>query len=52
MFQRCFKKNIDVDVSDDVLQNAKHRAYDASNNVNRPPLPEGPKTRSWGPEGP
>ena len=27
-----------VDVFDDVLQNAKHRAYDASNDVNRPPL--------------
>ena len=38
MFWRCFWKNIDVDVFDDVLQNAKHRAYDASNDVNRPPL--------------
>ena len=28
------KKNIDVDVFDDVLQNAKHRA----NDVDRPPL--------------
>ena len=39
---RCFgdvsEKNFDVDVFDDVLQNAKHRAYDASNDVNRPPL--------------
>ena len=34
-----FLNNIDVDVFDDVLQNAKHRAYDASNDVNRPPLP-------------
>ena len=34
MFWRCFQKNIDVDVFDDVLQNAKHRA----NDVNRPPL--------------
>ena len=33
------KKNIDVDVFDDVLQNTKHRANDASNDVNRPPLP-------------
>ena len=32
------KKNIDVDVFDDDLQNAKHRANDASNDVNRPPL--------------
>ena len=32
------KKNIDVDFFDNVLQNAKHRAYDASNDVNRPPL--------------
>ena len=38
MFWRCFWKNIDVDVFDDVLQNAKHRANDASNDVNRPPL--------------
>ena len=29
---------IDVDVFDDVLQKAKHRANDASNDVNRPPL--------------
>ena len=39
MFWRFFWKNIDVDVFDDVLQNAKHRANDASNDVNRPPLP-------------
>ena len=32
------KKNIDLNVFDDVLQNTKHRANDASNNVNRPPL--------------
>ena len=30
-----FKKTIDVDVVDDVLQNAKHQAKDASNDVNR-----------------
>ena len=30
MFWRCFRKTIDVDVFDDVLQNAKHCAYDAS----------------------
>ena len=34
IFWRCFWKNINVDVFDDVLQNAKHRA----NDVNRPPL--------------
>ena len=34
------RKNIDIDVFDDVLQNTKHRANDASNDVNRPPLPE------------
>ena len=34
----CFGKNIDVDVFDDVLQNAKHRANDASNDINRLPL--------------
>ena len=34
MFWRCFWKNTNVNVFDDVLQNAKHRA----NNVNRPPL--------------
>ena len=39
MFWRCFWKNIDVNVFDDVLQNTKHRANDASNDVNRPPLP-------------
>ena len=38
---RCFdnfleKKN--VDIFGDVLQNAKHQANDASNDVNRPPL--------------
>ena len=38
MFWRCFWKNINVDVFDDVLQNTKYRAYDASNDVNRPPL--------------
>ena len=43
MFWRCFWKNIDVDVFDDVLQNAKHRAYDASNDVNRPPLGDTPE---------
>ena len=37
-FGDVFEKNIDVDVFDDVLQNTKHRAYDASNDVNRPPL--------------
>ena len=37
-FGDVFEKNIDVDVFDDVLQNAKRRAYDASNDVNRPPL--------------
>ena len=37
-FSDVFEKNIDVDVFDDVLQNAKHRANDASNDVNRPPL--------------
>ena len=39
-FDDVFEKNIDVDVFDDVLQNAKHRANDASNDVNRPPLVE------------
>ena len=38
IFWRCFWKNIDVDVFDDVLQNSKHRANDASDDVNRPPL--------------
>ena len=37
-FGDVFEKNIDVDVFDDVLENAKHRANDASNDVNRPPL--------------
>ena len=37
-FGDFFEKNIDVDVFDDVFQNAKHRANDASNDVNRPPL--------------
>ena len=37
-FGDVFLKTIDVDVFDDVLQNAKHWAYDASNDVNRPPL--------------
>ena len=39
MFQRCFEKNIDLDVFDDVWKNPKHHAHDASNDVNRPPLP-------------
>ena len=38
MFQRCFEKNIDLDVFDDVWKNPKHRINDASNDVNRPPL--------------
>ena len=38
MFWRCFLKNINVDVFDNVLENTKHRANDASNDVNRPPL--------------
>ena len=38
-FGDVFEKNIDVDVFDDVLQNAKHHANDASNDVDRPPLP-------------
>ena len=37
-FGDVFEKNIDVDVFDNVLQNAKHRANDAFNDVNRPPL--------------
>ena len=41
-FGDVFEKNIDVDVFDDVLQNAKHRANDASNDVNRPPPPGRP----------
>ena len=40
-FGDVFEKNIDVDVFDDVLQNAIHRANDAPNDVNRPPLPGG-----------
>ena len=32
------EKNIAVDVFGDDLQNAKHRANDASSDVNRPPL--------------
>ena len=39
-----FLKNINVDVFDDVLQNAKLRANDASNDVNRPPLFATPAT--------
>ena len=35
MFQRCFEKNIDLNVFDDVWKNPKHRINDASNNVNR-----------------
>ena len=38
MFWRCLWKNIDFDVFDDVWKNPKHRANDASNDVNRPPL--------------
>ena len=37
-FGNVFEKNIDVDVFDDVLQDAKHRA----NDVNRPPLAHTP----------
>ena len=37
-FGDVFEKNIDVNVFDHVPQNAKHRANDASNDVNRPPL--------------
>ena len=44
-----FLKNINVDVFDDVLQNANHRANDASNDVNRPPLdPSHPTTALFG----
>ena len=32
-FDDFFEKNIDVDVLDDVLQNAKHRANDVFNNA-------------------
>ena len=39
MFQRCFEKNIDLNVFDDVWKKPKHRINDASNDVNRPPLP-------------
>ena len=47
-FGDFFEKNIDVDVFDDDLQNAKHRANDASNDVNRPPLcPGGVKRSKW-----
>ena len=46
-----FLKNIDVDVFDDVLQNAKHRAHDASNDVNRPPLPPPPYGITYNNEG-
>ena len=38
MFQRCYEKNIDLDVFDDVWKKTKHRINDASNDVNRPPL--------------
>ena len=41
MFQRCFEKNIDLDVFDDVWKKPKHRINDASNDVNRPPLLQG-----------
>ena len=37
-FWRCFWKNIDVNIFDDVRQNAKRRANDTSYDVNRPPL--------------
>ena len=37
-FGDVFEKNINVDVFDDVLENTKHRADDASNDVNCPPL--------------
>ena len=37
-FGDVFEKNIDVDVFDDVPQNTKHLANDASNDVNCPPL--------------
>ena len=55
IFGRCFQKNIDVDVFDDVLKNTKHRENDASNDVNRPPLAlarllalaAGPRWRGW-----
>ena len=37
-FGDVFEKTIDVDVFDDVLWKTKHRANDASNDVNCPPL--------------
>ena len=40
-FGNVFEKNIAFDVFYEVLQNAKQRANDASNDVNRPPLPTG-----------
>ena len=43
MFQRCFEKNIDLDVFDDVWKKPKHRINDASNDVNRPPLSVHPR---------
>ena len=42
MFWQCFWKTIEVNVFYDVLRNAKHRANDASNDVNRPPLSQKP----------
>ena len=45
MFQRCFEKNIDLDVFDDVWKKPKHRTNDASNDVNRPPLSKIPYTQ-------
>ena len=47
MFQRCFEKNIDLDVFDDVWKNPKHRINDASNDVNRPPLGGGHSKRNF-----
>ena len=47
MFQRCFEKNIDLDVFDDVWKKPKHRINDASNDVNRPPLVRNGDTCSW-----
>ena len=37
---QCVSVQVKVvcNVFDDVLQNAKHRTFDASNDVNRPPL--------------
>ena len=37
MFQRCFEKNIDLNVLT-IFEKTKHRINDASNNVKRPPL--------------